>query len=179
MSVTAHLFRVGADEPETVRLSEELVRGLDEQQLLWVDIVADPERQQTRSSPPTSCSARWRPGRPGRRDGTSIRFAHETVSLIVPGSVGRRGDAARPVPLHLVAAPNRVVSMHPEALRRLSEPIAVVAADPRFGRLDAGTFLGLLLDGVLDGYFGEVERIERVIDDLDARALGATGPTRS
>ena len=47
----------------------------------------------------------------------------------------------------------------------------MVAADPRFGRLDAGTFLGLLLDGVLDGYFGEVERIEQVIDDIDSRAL--------
>jgi Mg2+ and Co2+ transporter CorA len=53
----------------------------------------------------------------------------------------------------------------------LDEPIRIVASDPRFGRLDAGTFLGLLLDGLLDGYFREVERIERVIDRVDERAL--------
>jgi len=89
----------------------------------------------------------------------------------VAGLADPDGSEARAVWLHLVAAPNRVVSLHAESVRHLSEPVAVVASDPRFGRLDAGTFLGLLLDGMLDGYFSEVERIEQVIDDLDARAL--------
>jgi magnesium transporter len=172
VSITARLFRVGSDEPETVELSDGLVRGLDERQLLWVDVVADPERQMEH--------IRWVDDLLGL-DGalaeraemsrTSIRFAHETVSLVVQGLADSGPDAVHAVPLHLVAAPNRVVSLHALEIPRLSEPIAVVASDPRFGRLDAGTFLGLLLDGMLDGYFSEVERIERVIDDLDERAL--------
>jgi len=52
------------------------------------------------------------------------------------------------------------------------------ASDPRFGRLDAGTFAGLLLDGVVDGYFREIEAIERLIEGLDTpRSAGA--PPRS
>jgi hypothetical protein len=45
MSITARLFREGAEEAETVEVDEDLVRKLDERQLLWVDIVADAERQ--------------------------------------------------------------------------------------------------------------------------------------
>jgi Mg2+ and Co2+ transporter CorA len=51
-----------------------------------------------------------------------------------------------------------------------------VANDPRFGRLDAGTFLGLLLDGLMDGYHASVEAIEVDIDELDARALEDRDP---
>ena len=172
MSITARLFRVGADEPEIVDLNEGLVRGLDDRALLWVDIVADPERQlELLRSTDDLLALNGALTERAADSRTSIRFAHETVSVVAQGLADPDGAAVRPVALHLVAAPNRVVSLHREPVHHLSEPIAVVASDPRFGRLDAGTFLGLLLDGMLDGYFSEVERIEQVIDDIDTRAL--------
>ena len=172
MSVTARLFRVGSDEPETVELSDRLVHGLDDRQLLWVDVLADAERQRELIvSIDDLMGLDGALAERAEESRTSVRFARETVSLIVQGLGDADGDAVRPVPLHLVAAPNRVISLHPKSVRHLDEPIAVVAADPRFGRLDAGTFLGLLLDGMLGGYFGEVERIEQVIDQIDSRAL--------
>jgi Mg2+ and Co2+ transporter CorA len=63
------------------------------------------------------------------------------------------------------------VSVHADRIPHLEEPVRVFASDPRFGRLDAGTFAGLLMDGVIDGYFREVEEIEGTIDALDERAL--------
>jgi len=175
VSVTARLFRVGVDGADTVELDDRLVEGLDPTQLLWVDVTADPEQE-----PELIRSIDDILGLGGAladratEIGTSVRFGKQTVSLVVQGLSDPDDHGVRPVPLHLAAAPNRVVSLHTEPVRRLSEPIEVVAADPRFGRLDAGTFLGLLLDGMLDGYFSEVERIERVIDELDGRALGET-----
>ena len=172
MSTTAYLFREGTDDADRVELGEGMVGDLDEHQLLWVDVIADPDREPEliRSVDDLlglggALADRAANGR------TSIRFAHETVSLVVQGLSDPEGGAVRPVPLVLVAAPNRVVSLHREPVHHLSEPIAVVAADPRFGRLAAGTFLGLLLDGMLDGYFHEVERIEQVVDEIDTRAL--------
>ncbi len=49
---------------------------------------------------------------------------------------------------------------------------AAVAGDPRFGHLDAGTFVGLLLEGMLNGFYTELEGIERGLDEIDERALG-------
>ena len=79
----------------------------------------------------------------------------------------------RPVPVlvHIVAAPNAVVSIHDGKVRGLEEPVAAVESDPRFGDLNAGTFVGLLLDGILNGYFQELEAIEREVDEVDERAL--------
>ncbi|MCY7418400.1 MAG: CorA family divalent cation transporter [Chloroflexi bacterium] len=176
MTISARLFRVGSDRPETVDLDDRLVDGLDPRQLLWVDVTADPERQPELIR---SIDEQLRLGGAladgASATGTSVRFGHETVSIHVLGLSDSDGHGVRPVALHITAAPNRVVSLHVEPVGRLSQPIEVVAADPRFGRLDAGTFMGLLLDGMLDGYFSEVERIERVIDDLDERALSDAG----
>jgi Mg2+ and Co2+ transporter CorA len=99
-----------------------------------------------------------------------VRFRGEAL-IIQMRAIVRAGDEVRSVPLLLVAAPNTVLSIHDDRIRRLEEPIRVFASDPRFGRLDAGTFAGLLMDGVIDGYFAEVEEIERTIDELDERAL--------
>lgn len=172
MAPTAYLFREGEDQAERVGLDEGVVRRLDDHQLLWVDLVADPERQpETLRSLDELLALDGALADRAEETQTSVRFARSTVSVVVQGLSDPDDAAVRSVPLLLVAAPNRVVSMHRESVRHLSEPIAVVAADPRFGRLNAGTFLGLLLDGMLDGYFHEVERIERAIDGIDARAL--------
>jgi Mg2+ and Co2+ transporter CorA len=100
-----------------------------------------------------------------------VRFRDDALMIQVRAIV-RPGGTVDSVPLLLVAAPNTVLSIHHDRIGHLEEPIQVFAADPRFGRLDAGTFAGLLMDGVIDGYFAEVEEIEKVIDALDVRALG-------
>jgi Mg2+ and Co2+ transporter CorA len=166
-------FRVGAPEAEPVEVLERRAREDDEEQLLWVDVTGpsadDPERL-ARLDADLGLGGALTLARDGPQDG--IRFAQDAVLLVVTGLSEADDDApAQELSLTLVAAPNLVVSVHAEVMPMLERPIRIVASDPRFGRLDAGTFLGLLLDGMLDGYFREVERVERQIDLVDDRAL--------
>jgi magnesium transporter len=73
--------------------------------------------------------------------------------------------------LALLMARNVVVSIHDEPILGFEDPVSAMAHDPRFGRLDAGRFAGLLLEGVLGGYDEVIERLGREIDELDERAL--------
>jgi Mg2+ and Co2+ transporter CorA len=104
-------------------------------------------------------------------DGRAMVRFRESALVIQVRAVVRPGGPVDSVPLLLVAVPNTVLSIHRDEIGHLAEPIRVFASDPRFGRLDAGTFAGLLMDGVIDGYFAEVEEIEKAIDVLDERAL--------
>lgn len=170
MDVRALRFRVGAAEPERLPASELGPAPDDDAQLLWIDV-----RGSVDQAGLTDLEARL--GLDGAlqravSEGPGIRFGDGVIHLAVTALGDARDDEpAQRVTLRMLAAPNLVVSFHEEPLPGLDEPIRIVASDPRFGRLQAGTFLGLLLDGLLDGYFREVERIERVIDRVDERAL--------
>jgi Mg2+ and Co2+ transporter CorA len=167
-------YRRGAAEVEEIPLDSIHGWSGSKDQLLWVDIVGDADRE-------TEALAEIddRLGLDGKlresseRGPTGIRFSGRAIGITVIGRGGEPGEATAGTPLHLVAARDLVVSLHPGPMAHLDEPVEIVAGDPRFGRLDAGTFLGLLLDGMLDGYFREVEVVEQAIDQLDTRALAA------
>lgn len=165
-------FRVGIPDAEPVDVLDGTALE-DDEQLLWVDISGWGPKDEVRLARldeylglgGTLTTALE--GSPG-----GVRFGADVVQVVVTGLSEAEGEApADELALTLIAARNLVVSVHVEAMPMLERPIRIVASDPRFGRLDAGTFLGLLLDGMLDGYFREVERIERVIDGVDDRAL--------
>ena len=172
----ARRYRVGAPDAEDVPLSAEALQDGGDHQLLWVDVQADPADGDERL-----VALERLLGLEGvlaqLPDDTEpmVRF-HDGALTVRLTALDRRDGRAEPVPLSIVAAPNLVLSVHPAPIARLDDPVRVVATDPRFGRLDAGTFLGLLMDGVLDGYFREIEAIERIIDELDLRALRARDP---
>ena len=162
-------FRAGLADAEEVG-RQDLAPPRSSTELLWVDVASAPDAE-----------AGLRPladdlglgdaltDLPG--DGQPmVRFRPQALVVRVRAIV-RPGGQVDSVPLLIVAAPNTVVSIHQDRIDHLEEPVRVVASDPRFGRLDAGTFAGLLMDGVIDGYFDEVERIEMTIDELDQRAL--------
>lgn len=73
--------------------------------------------------------------------------------------------------LDLIAGPNFLVTVHDgpvEALDRFREQLG---DEGRFGRLAAGSFLGILVDTVMSSWFTRIEEIEREIDTLDEIAL--------
>ena len=102
--------------------------------------------------------------------GRSIAFHGDTVRLSVLGLSGATHELV-PTRLALLLARNTVVTIHDEPIRGLTDPISVMAHDPRFGRLDAAHFAGLLLEGMLAGYDDVIEDLGREIDELDERAL--------
>jgi Mg2+ and Co2+ transporter CorA len=166
---SALLFRAGGSEPTVVDPAS-VARPRSDRELLWVDV--DAATDDAAGLGPLAeamgiaegLNALPTDGRP------MVRF-RDSALVIQVRALTRHGTRVESVPLLIIGGPNVVLSVHKEHIRHLEEPVHVFAADPRFGHLDAGTFAGLLLDGVIDGYLDEVEAIERVIDELDARAL--------
>jgi Mg2+ and Co2+ transporter CorA len=162
-------FRAGEVKAEDVP-PDELAPPHSDQELLWVDAASgadDGERLRALADALGLADALDDLPKHGQ---PMVRFRPAALVVQVRAIV-RPGGQVDAVPLLIVAAPNMVLTIHRDRIEHLEEPISVVASDPRFGRLEAGTFAGLLMDGVIDGYFREVETIERTIDELDERAL--------
>jgi Mg2+ and Co2+ transporter CorA len=85
-------------------------------------------------------------------------------------------DVVEAVPVDFHAQRGLVVSIHDLEVDGLDAPIREAEGETRLGHLDAGTFLALLLDELLNGYFDAVEGIEQRIDHLDVAAFRASNP---
>jgi magnesium transporter len=169
-TITARRYVEGATEAEQVEISTGLPPSLEDHQLLWIDVDGEQAPPELGGIVELGNALAVLP------DEESIRFRDDTVRLTVTGLLDNH-DGPRSVLVHLVAARNVVVSLHDGPVRGLADPIEAIAGDPRFGRLGGGVFAGLLLEGMLAGYRAEVERIGRLIDELDDRALRERRPS--
>jgi Mg2+ and Co2+ transporter CorA len=160
--ITARLYVEGSTRAEEVDLAS-LGAAPDDRSILWVDAS---ESQLNEVDEGLGHSEAVPEGRDGV--GVTVRadWIHATVTALRDES-----GPAESVPLRLGLGRNIVVTIHDAPIRGMADPIAVVAGDPRFGRLDAGRFAGLLLEGVLHGYDAAVDEIETAIDRLDEFAL--------
>jgi magnesium transporter len=161
----ARLYEEGSDQVAKVQLDSVKV-PVEDRSLLWVDASSDEtalaqlERIGSQDAARELVDARDR----------DIAFHGESVRLSVFG-LSAATDELAPTRLALLLARNIVITIHDEPIRGLADPVRVMAHDPRFGRLDAGHFAGLLLEGMLAGYDEVIEDLWRAIDDLDERAL--------
>jgi magnesium transporter len=163
---TARLYTEGTAEVQERSLGG-LDGGPDDRSILWVDVRRD-ELDDVAEALELHGALRELVS----RDGVNVR--EDLVHVAILALVDDRA-MAKAVPLDLVLARNVVITVHDEPIRGMSDPIDVVAEDARFGRLDAGRFAGLLLDGVLHGYDAAIEEVERDIDRLDEAALRSAG----
>lgn len=153
------------------------MRGVGEQQLLWLDLERrdereldklrdlfglDPEQVQLLASA-----------------GTDVRLLRypERIHLRLIAVEEERGDGKRSVPLptptaiDIIVAPNIVITAHDGGVAAFKEFRTHIRGDSALGALNAADFLTVLVDAVLDGYLEMVEAIERRIDALDEAAL--------
>jgi magnesium transporter len=165
MAVGARLYAEGSEEVEEVDVSS-VAAAVADHSLLWVDMQPDEESLAWLEG----VGLREAAGDLGDSQRRDIAFRGDTIRLSVVAIQEASGELEF-TRLALLLAPNMVVSIHETPVLGLSDPVDVMANDPRFGRLDAGHFAGLLLEGVLRGYDDVVEQLEREIDDLDERAL--------
>jgi magnesium transporter len=172
--MTARRVAVGSHEAEVVDLEDGTRLELDDKQVLWIDL-GDDEADQARVDAALGVDGLVSSVTEAERVG--VRFGDQTVRLTVEGlGAEAQNDRPAPVLVHFVVVPNAVVSIHEKAVFGLGDPLEAMAGDPRFGQLNAGMFLGLLLDGILNGYFKELEDIERSLDEIDERALSREVP---
>jgi magnesium transporter len=170
MPTTARLYRQSSDRAEEVPLGS-LSAPRDDRAILWVDLAdEDPQMAEIGQRLGLDEAAQGL----AAAEGGAIVLRADDLRLSVSGLHDGAGALER-VPLHMLLARNLVLTVHARSVRGLADPIEVVSEDPRFGRLDAGRFAGLLLDGVLEGYDAAVEDLEEEIDRLDERALRDQG----
>lgn len=168
MALKARLFDAHGKDKE-VDLAKSMGK-LKEDDLLWIDLdrndadLALADRSLGWADRLTGLKDA--PERPRVTEGED--FVHFRVQGVQEGT-----KAPKPVTLDLVAAKNIVVSVHEKAIDGLDLPLDVTEGETRLGELDAASFVGLLLDGMLTGFFHAVEGIERRIDKLDQQALKA------
>jgi magnesium transporter len=173
MSSNARLYRTGSDRAEEVAIAS-LGAPPDDRSILWLDCDTEAEAagviEQLGLTDVAQALAADKVGAIALR-AEHVRFSMAGLNDALSDAPGDAPGAPTRVRLEVLLARNIVVSVHAQPIRGLRDPIDIVSEDPRFGRLDAGRFAGLLLGGVLHGYDAAIEDLEEEIDDLDERAL--------
>jgi magnesium transporter len=170
MPIRSVLYR--ADEPDLESpLSADVIEGLDERQLLWVDLTAPDADEVTRVATlfhldTAALRVPEHPHRPSLENyGTSFR-------LCVYAAMNGGGRRCRARPLALVAGENVVISVHDADLPFIDELRRREKGDTRLGELSAEAFVASLLDWQLSTFFHAVERLEHDVDEAEVAILG-------
>jgi Mg2+ and Co2+ transporter CorA len=170
----------------TVDLTAELVAGVAQNQLLWVDLEQRDEDEigQLRELFHLPRDVVELLGS-DRATVQLLRYPERVHLRLVAMEVKEGANpAAAPAPtpsptaIDVIVAPNVVITGHEGPVRAFDMFRDRIRGDTELGRLDAADFVTVLVDAVLDGYLELVEGIERRIDALDEMALRSRDSSR-
>jgi magnesium transporter len=170
-SVNVRLFDADRTDRElTVEEARSVKVG--DRQLLWIDVPGRSEQGDLLDE----LLARFEVTMRTRR---SLADPEEAPSLIVHGAYlhlrvatfAVTGDLEAVSWLDILAAKNRVMTVHEEPIEFLAGIDERIEADADLGRIDAAEFVAALLDAAVTTYFSAVDRIEEIVDALDSRSL--------
>jgi Mg2+ and Co2+ transporter CorA len=174
MGIRSRLYDAKGIDSE-IRLTASAVRKLTDERLLWVDVEQPGPAdlgalEEAFKFPAPIMNALGDPG-----DRARLVRADEAVLLTVITIEGKRGHEA-PVAVDLVAGRNVVVTLHARPVSALEEFASHVNDVALLGRLDAGSFMGGLVDTMLGSFRHQVEQIELQVDRLDEIAMRGEDP---
>jgi magnesium transporter len=175
VGIRARLYNAQGEDLD-IELTARAVQQLTDEKLLWVDAeqpTADDLRTiaEAFEFPPPIMNALAAPG-----DEARLVRSPEAILLAVL-SVEEEGDG-RPIPVavDVVARRNAVVTVHAQPVSALGEFESHVSDEGAMGRLEAGSFMGGLVDTTLGSFRRQVEEIEKQVDRLDEVALRGNDP---
>jgi magnesium transporter len=175
MGMRSRLYDARGEDRE-VELSAGIVGKLTDETLLWVDVdqpgPADIKEIEAAFHFPASIMDAL--AAQGDDEARLVR-APEAILLTVV-AVEERDGRESPVAVGVVAGRNSVVTLHADAVSTLAQFESHVSDEQALGRLDAGSFIGGLVDTMLGSFRGRVERIEEQVDKLDELALRGHDP---
>ena len=174
MGIRSRLYDAQGDDKE-IELSASAVSKMTDETLLWVDVEtlepADLEQLEAAfhfPAPITSALA-------SPDDEPRLVRTPEAILLTVLSIEDRDGNG-KIIPVDLVAQRNVVVTLHAGPVAALEEFASHVDDEQALGKLDAGSFIGGLVDTMLGSFRREVEAIELRVDKLDEVALRGEDP---
>jgi magnesium transporter len=170
MAIRSALYRADQADLE-VELDAGVLAGLNERQLLWVDLVAPDNGEIER----VAALFHLRPAAlrlPTHLHRPSLDNFGECFRIVVYAAFEGAGKRCRAQPLTLVAGDNFVVSVHGGELPFIEELRRREKGDTKLGELTAESFVASLLDWQLSTFFHAVERLEHDIDEAEVAVLG-------
>lgn len=174
MGIRARLYDAKGSDG-VIRLTAAAVGKLTDEKPLWVDVEHPGPADlgtidEAFSFPAPIMDALTDPG-----DRARLVRAPDTILLTVVSIEGREGREA-PVSVDVIAGRNLVVTVHAQRVSALEEFASHISAEAALGRLDAGSFMGGLVDTMLGSFRHQVEQIELEVDQLDEIALRGEDP---
>jgi Mg2+ and Co2+ transporter CorA len=170
-SVSVRLFDADRTDRE---LSVEEARSVKvgDRQLLWIDVPQRPDE-------PAQLDELLKPFEITARTRRTLADPEEVPELTVHGTYlhlrvatfAVAGELETVEWLDILAATNRVMTVHEVPIDFLADIDDRIEADADLGRIDAAGFMAVVLDGAVTTYYAAVDRIEETVDALDARSL--------
>jgi Mg2+ and Co2+ transporter CorA len=176
MSMRATLYDAKGKD-RSIDLDGAAGSSLGDDELLWIDLDEIEEDQLRRAAEIMDLPAEVIEGILERGTRAELkRFPeHYRLRVVAIQDDGEHG-ALRTAPIDIVAARNRVLTLHEGEVRDFDEFDRGTHGETRLGRLDAAGFVSALVDTVLTGYLRVVEDVERRVDALDEQALRSGDP---
>jgi Mg2+ and Co2+ transporter CorA len=166
----ARVFRAGKPEEQVEELAA-VPREPAAKELVWVDVQRDEDVAKVLAHLGFSAAEH----RLTDTDAESGVARLDDIVLVTVNGLSRPDDGSLPRPsrVDLLARENVVVTMRDEEVAGLGDLVDLVQGRSELGSLDAASFAAILLEGLIAAFFDAVEDIERDIDEVDDRALGA------
>lgn len=165
----AYLFDAEGEDRE-VQLSEELVCGLSESQLLWVDVPGRKAGELERVVPLLGLDQRAVQQLADPSPQPGVESYGETFRVDVQ-ALREHNGRLRGDELNIVVGPNYLLTVHPENVGFVEDFADQQRGNGKLGRLTSQTFLAALLNWHLNSYLHEVEALEGKLDPLDEAIL--------
>jgi magnesium transporter len=174
VGIRARLYNAQGEDLD-IELSPGAVEKLTDENLLWVDSEAPGADELDRIRDAFGFSQPIMDALASPDDEARLVRSPHAILLTVL-SVEERENRQIPVAVDVVAGRNAVVTVHAQPVSALGEFEAHVSHEGALGRLDAGSFMGGLVDTMLGSFRRQVEEIEEQVDRLDEVALRGNDP---
>jgi Mg2+ and Co2+ transporter CorA len=172
MPIRALLYAADAPDQE-LELASVPIAGLDERQLLWIDVSAPTDAELDAVAKRIDFDPDLLRAGPGRRARPRLsnygeRFRLTAVAVQLP----HPDQHVEPHWLTLVSGRNYVVSVHDGGIEFLEQLREREKGETGIGALSAESFVASLLDWLLYSYFQALEGVVREIDTVEVAILG-------
>jgi len=169
MSIRALLSSADGSDRE-LDLREKPVGRIPDDQLLWIDVSGDDERDLAtlRDALGFDETVLEALGAELRLPDASVLGGVHQLTLLWLDDEG----IDEPVPIQVVAGDGWVITRHGRPLDRLDRQREKITDQREIGSLRPLEFVAAILDWHLDGFFDVAEHLERAVEHLDEEALG-------
>jgi Mg2+ and Co2+ transporter CorA len=169
VTIRAYLYDATAVDRE-VEPAAELIDGLHDKQLVWIDVSA-PSDEELRQVAKLLSLTRDSVRHFQQREHRPRLYHYGKYAQLTVHEIHEHQGRYRQSEVDFILAANVVMTVHREPVSFLESFSSRVKTDSDLGTLDAPSFLAALLGWHLTGYFRLVEGLEKIVDDIDAHAL--------